>query len=55
VEVLNGNGIKVYLCKKDTPTLAVAHAVTVHQAGGDVRLTASHNPVEYLGIKFIPA
>ncbi|MBS4009040.1 MAG: phosphoglucomutase/phosphomannomutase family protein [Clostridium sp.] len=54
-EVLSGNGIKVYLCKKHTPTPAVAHAVTVHKAGGAVMLTASHNPAEYLGIKFIPA
>lgn len=54
-EVLSGNGIKVYLCKKYTPTPAVAHAVTVHKAGGAVMLTASHNPAEYLGIKFIPA
>lgn len=54
-EVLSGNGIKVFLCKKYTPTPAVAHAVTVHKTGGAVMLTASHNPAEYLGIKFIPA
>lgn len=54
-EVMTGNGIKAYLCKKHSPTPAVAHAVTVHQAGGAVMLTASHNPAEYLGIKFIPA
>ncbi len=54
-EVMTGNGIKVFLCKKHTPTPVVAHAVTVHQTGGAVMLTASHNPAEYLGIKYIPA
>lgn len=54
-EVMTDNGIKVYLCKKPTPTPAVAHAVTLRKAGGAVMLTASHNPAEYLGIKFIPA
>ena len=32
----------------------VAHAVLAQRAGGAVTLTASHNPAEYLGIKFIP-
>jgi alpha-D-glucose phosphate-specific phosphoglucomutase len=54
-EVMAGNGIHTYLCKKHTPTPTVAHAVTVQQAGGAIMLTASHNPAEYLGIKFIPA
>ena len=54
-EIMSGNNIMTYLCKKHTPTPTVAHAVTVHNAGGAVMLTASHNPAEYLGIKFIPA
>ncbi|MCW3488769.1 phosphoglucomutase/phosphomannomutase family protein [Dethiobacter alkaliphilus] len=54
-EVMTGYNIQVYLCKTHTPTPVVAHAVTVHNAGGAVMLTASHNPAEYLGIKFIPA
>ncbi|MDW7651786.1 MAG: phosphoglucomutase/phosphomannomutase family protein [Bacillota bacterium] len=54
-EVMTGNGIKTYLCKKHTPTPAVAFAVMHYNAGGAVMLTASHNPAEYLGIKFIPA
>ncbi len=54
-EVMTGNGIKVFLCKKHTPTPVVAHAVTVRRAGGAVMLTASHNPAEYMGIKYIPA
>ncbi len=54
-EVMAGNNIRVFLCKKHTPTPVVAHAVTAHRAGGAVMLTASHNPAEYLGIKYIPA
>ena len=54
-EVMAGNGIKAYLCKKFSPTPVVAHAVVDLRAGGAVMLTASHNQAEYLGIKFIPA
>jgi alpha-D-glucose phosphate-specific phosphoglucomutase len=54
-EVMSGNDIPVFLCKKHTPTPVVAHAVMKRQAGGAIMLTASHNPAEYLGIKFIPA
>ncbi len=54
-EVMAGNDIPVYLCKKYTPTPVVAHAVAKRGAGGAVMLTASHNPADYLGIKFIPA
>jgi alpha-D-glucose phosphate-specific phosphoglucomutase len=53
-EVMAGNGIHTYLCVKYAPTPAVAHAVLAQRAGGAVMLTASHNPAEYLGIKFIP-
>lgn len=53
-EVMAGNGFRVYLCKKHTPTPVVAHAVAARRAGGALMLTASHNPAEYLGIKFIP-
>jgi alpha-D-glucose phosphate-specific phosphoglucomutase len=53
-EVLAANGVKVYLCKKITPTPVVAYAVTLYETAGAIMLTASHNPAEYLGIKFIP-
>ncbi|NLP36094.1 MAG: phosphoglucomutase/phosphomannomutase family protein [Firmicutes bacterium] len=53
-EVMAGNGIKSYVCEKYAPTPAVAHAVTVLKTGGAIMLTASHNPAEYSGIKFIP-
>lgn len=52
--VLVGNGIKTFLLKKATPTPVTAYAVTVKEAGGAIMITASHNPPEYNGIKFIP-
>ncbi|MBO8159049.1 phosphoglucomutase/phosphomannomutase family protein [Thermosyntropha sp.] len=53
-KVLTGNGIKVYLPKKAMPTPVTAFAIRVLDAAGAVMITASHNPPEYNGIKFIP-
>ena len=53
-EVLTGNGIKVLITQKPTPTPVVAYAVKENKCSGAVMLTASHNPAEYNGIKFIP-
>ncbi len=53
-EVMAGNEIKVYLVKQATPTPVTAHAIKQVRAGGAVMLTASHNPAEYHGMKFIP-
>lgn len=53
-EVLTGNGIKVLITQKPTPTPVVAYAVKENNCAGAVMLTASHNPPEYNGIKFIP-
>lgn len=52
--VLNGNGIKIYMTNRATPTPVTAFAVKANNAGGAVMLTASHNPPEYNGMKFIP-
>lgn len=52
--VLLGNGIKVYLMCRPAPTPVTAFAIQVKEAGGAVMITASHNPPEYNGIKFIP-
>ncbi|TEB17708.1 Phosphoglucomutase [Pelotomaculum sp. FP] len=52
--VLAEQGITVYLTARSTPTPVVALAVWLQQAGGAVMLTASHNPPEYNGFKFIP-
>ncbi len=52
--VMAGNGIRVALIRKSGPTPLTAHAIRSIQAGGAIMLTASHNPPEYNGIKFIP-
>lgn len=52
--VMAEQGITVYLTTRSTPTPVVAMAVWLQQAGGAVMLTASHNPPEYNGFKFIP-
>jgi len=53
-DVMIQNGIKVYLANGPLPTPVTAFAVKVHQAAGAVMLTASHNPPDYNGFKFIP-
>ncbi|SHJ28389.1 phosphoglucomutase/phosphomannomutase family protein [Desulfofundulus thermosubterraneus] len=52
--VFTGRGIPVYLTGRATPTPVTAFAIKEHRAGGAVMLTASHNPPEYNGFKFIP-
>lgn len=52
--VLAGNGIKVLAMPRDLPTPVVAFAVRNEGAFGAIVFTASHNPPEYNGIKFIP-
>ncbi|RJX26090.1 MAG: phosphoglucomutase/phosphomannomutase family protein [Dethiobacter sp.] len=52
--VLLENSIKVYLCRRPSPTPAVAFAVKHYQSAGAIMFTASHNPSRYQGIKFIP-
>ncbi|MCL6639430.1 MAG: phosphoglucomutase/phosphomannomutase family protein [Firmicutes bacterium] len=52
--VMAGRGIPVYLTRRATPTPVVAFAVRHYRAAGAVMLTASHNPPEYNGFKFIP-
>jgi len=52
--VLTGNGIRVTMTKKPVPTPLAAYATRLCQSGGAIMITASHNPPEYNGIKFIP-
>lgn len=52
--VMAGNGIQVGMAKKATPTPLTAYAIRLYQTGGAIMITASHNPPEYNGIKFIP-
>jgi phosphomannomutase len=53
-EVMAGNGIPVFITAKPSPTPVTAYAILLQQAAGAVMLTASHNPAQYNGIKFIP-
>lgn len=53
-ETLTAHGIKVYFGERDLPTPVIAFAVTQYRAFGAIMFTASHNPPEYNGIKFIP-
>ncbi|NLG83636.1 MAG: phosphoglucomutase/phosphomannomutase family protein [Firmicutes bacterium] len=53
--VLLANGIRVFTLPRDLPTPVVAFAVKHRGAFGAIMFTASHNPPEYNGIKFIPA
>jgi phosphomannomutase len=50
-EVVAGNGIKVYLCPRATPTPVVSFGTLARQAGGAVIITASHNPGNWNGFK----
>ena len=51
-EVVAGNGIKVYLCSRTTPTPVVCFGVVNQKAGGAIIITASHNPAIWNGFKF---
>ncbi|MGE5553226.1 MAG: phosphoglucomutase/phosphomannomutase family protein [Betaproteobacteria bacterium] len=46
--------VPVYLTDGDAPTPVVAHAILEKGAAGALMFTASHNPPEYQGLKFIP-
>ncbi|MFC1950063.1 phosphoglucomutase/phosphomannomutase family protein [Chloroflexota bacterium] len=51
-EVIAGNGIKVYLCPKATPTPVISYGILAKQAGGAIIITASHNPAAWNGFKY---
>jgi len=53
-KVMESAGINCLLTERDTPTPIIAWEVRDKQAAGAVVLTASHNPAEYCGMKFIP-
>ncbi len=52
--VLTGRGIPVFVPRTSVPTPVAAFAVRHLGTAGAVMITASHNPPEYNGIKFIP-
>ncbi len=51
-EIVAGNGIKVYLCPRATPTPVISYGVLAKKAGGAVIITASHNPPAWNGFKY---
>ncbi|PGF15940.1 phosphoglucomutase [Natrinema sp. CBA1119] len=52
--VLCANGFDVLLADRDRPTPLVAYAIVDRDLAGGLVITASHNPPEYNGVKFIP-
>ncbi|NGM68683.1 phosphoglucomutase/phosphomannomutase family protein [Natronolimnobius sp. AArcel1] len=52
--VLCANGFDVLIPDRDRPTPLVAHAIVERDLAGGLAITASHNPPEYNGVKFIP-
>lgn len=53
-QVLCANGFKVFLPERDCPTPVTAFSIGQTGALGAIMFTASHNPSQYNGIKFIP-
>lgn len=52
--VLIAMGIPARVSNRDVPTPAIAWAATLEPTAGALQLTASHNPPEYCGMKYIP-
>ena len=52
--VLCVNGFDVLMADRDRPTPLFAHAIVERDLAGALVVTASHNPPEYNGVKFIP-
>jgi phosphomannomutase len=53
-EVLAANGFDVLLADRDLPTPVLTYAIVDHDLAGAVMVTASHNPPNYNGVKFVP-
>ena len=54
ISIMLGNGIPVYTARRALPTPITAFSIKAYNTAGAIMLTASHNPPEYNGIKFIP-
>lgn len=52
-EVITANGIDVLLPDRDLPTPVIAYTIADRGLAGGLVVTASHNPPDYNGIKFI--
>ena len=53
-DTLADNGFEVLVSERDCPTPVLAWTVRDRGLAGGVMITASHNPPEYNGIKFLP-
>lgn len=53
-EVLTDNGIDVIISESDCPTPVLAWTLSDRSLAGGIMITASHNPPEYNGVKFLP-
>ncbi|MFC7134647.1 MULTISPECIES: phosphoglucomutase/phosphomannomutase family protein [Salinibaculum] len=53
--VLAANGRDVTIAERDCPTPVLAWTVADGDYAGGLMITASHNPPEYNGVKFVPA
>lgn len=53
-ETLTEYGLNVKITETDAPTPVVAYAARNLDSAGALMFTASHNPPEYCGIKYIP-
>jgi phosphoglucomutase len=54
-DILAAHGLTALVCDRPTPTPVIAYTVRKRGAAGAINFTASHNPPEYLGIKFSAA
>ena len=52
-EILAANGLSVYLVEKACPTPTTGWAILDKKADGAIMFTASHNPAEFLGLKYM--
>lgn len=52
-DVVTANGIDVYLPERDLPTPVIAYTIADRELSGGLVVTASHNPPEYNGVKYI--
>jgi len=53
-EIINSYGIEVHMINHPVPTPVIAYEAYKKPSSGALTFTASHNPPEYMGIKYIP-
>lgn len=53
-EIINSYGINVHMIDHPVPTPVIAYEAFKKPTCGALTFTASHNPPEYMGIKYIP-